>query len=94
MKTRKDYMDNKVSHEDYYGQFVTDGVKSIVANRIGIDRIKKSKDRSFNDIPLKEWDDIILSSSIADKVREAGDIYSLSTQVCILKAAARLIKIS
>jgi hypothetical protein len=56
MKTRKQYLNDEISHSEYYAQFITDTMISNVKNNIGIERIKKSKDEHFNDIPLKEWD--------------------------------------
>ena len=88
---RSDYMDRKVDHETYYGQFVTDGVR-VMLKAIGEDRIRASADPYFNDIPLKLWDNlsealplgVIRMISIAN-----GGGVSLSDRVCVLKAAAR-----
>lgn len=56
MNTRKDYLDGKISHREYYAQFITSKMVEQVKNIIGIDRIKASKDEHLNDIPLKLWD--------------------------------------
>lgn len=56
MKTRADYMAGRISHEDYYSQFVTPAILETVAKSIGRDRIKASTDPHFNDIPLHLWD--------------------------------------
>jgi len=94
-------MDKKVSHADYYRQFVTSSIIRMVETQIGIDAIVKSKDEHFNDIPLAKWDSIHvvhggrgMYSSIAngDKIKAAGDGNSVSTGTCILKQAARMIK--
>jgi hypothetical protein len=96
MHSRKDYMSKKVTHQEYYGQFVSDSVKNIVQGSIGVDRITNSKDPHFNDIPLKEWD--CLASSIRHSVgRLIADAngtngISLSDCVCTAKAAARIIQ--
>lgn len=104
MITYKQYFsDSAKLHAAYHDQFVTDSVLSIVTNRIGADRIKKSTDKYFNDIPLKEWDRIIGFSDIqrpsisntlgiSNAIREAGDCVSAATLVCVMKAAAERIR--
>lgn len=99
--TRSDYMNNKCSHREYYGQFVTPYVLQLVANSIGLDKIKASKDPHFNDIPLQEWDRIwmrrtpqggyyiVPPMSISEMLREAKEGNSAATGTCILKEAAR-----
>lgn len=56
MYTRKDYLNKECTHDEYYRQFVSDGVIDMVGSVIGVDRIKASNDPHFNDIPLREWD--------------------------------------
>jgi hypothetical protein len=54
--------------------------------------LKESTDPHFNDIPLRWWDDIanFIAPYINNtKLVELGEINSLSTRVCILKAIAR-----
>ena len=95
MKTlkRKDYLDGKVSHEDYYGQFVNDNVKRIVLSYIKLEDIKNSTDEHMNDIPLCKWDQIKFNNcGITKKMEEAGDYLTLAGIVCIAKYAARMIK--
>ena len=91
--TRKDYMTGKVSHDEYYAQFVTEMTKEIVRSSIGMEAILASKDPHFNDIPLKNWDSlhpVILRTS----GRDCTDVHwdTLGTSVCIAKCAARMIK--
>lgn len=91
--TRKDYMDRKVSHREYYGQFVTPTIFDMVCRYIGIKRIMASKDpENFNDIPLYLWDNLAGGYLQRDALKEAGDGPSLSSGVCILKEAARQLK--
>lgn len=92
MKTRKEYLDGKCSHREYYGQFVNDNVKQMVIDTIGKNRILKSTDEHFNDISLREWDNIGLPCGISELLKKAGDYYTLAGQVCILKEGARQIK--
>ena len=100
--TREQYGKGECTHEEYFGQFVTEPIKTYVCRVIGEQRIMDSFDPHFNDIPLREWDR--LSPQIAtmidrDKLREAEGWrdpktfpWSLSTAVCIAKQAARIIK--
>lgn len=94
MKTRKDYMANVISFNDYYAQFVTDNVKQIVSNHIGIEKIKNSNDPHFNDIPLKKWDmlEYHIRNMVGGTLREANGKVSLSDCICVAKQAARIIK--
>ena len=99
MITYDDYMkgysaaqDQSKWHNDFYDQLVNDMNKSLVKMVIGEDRIVKSKDPHFNDIPLKLWDIISFNALKASKFREFGLPYSLSTGVCLAKACARQIK--
>lgn len=83
-------MNNVCSHSEYYRQFVTQRVKNILLQSIEKNTIVKSNDPYFNDIPLGKWDRI----SEGNKTLFAIDgSYSLSNGVCILKEAARQIKV-
>ena len=59
MITRKEYLDGLYTHEQYYGQFVNNRIKTIVLEEIGLERLKASTDPNLNDIPLLEWDDLL-----------------------------------
>lgn len=87
-------MNNFVSHHDYYLQFVNDSVKNLVINCIGLERIKKSIDPHFNDIPLKLWDNLECSirNIVGDSIRKLNNSVSLSDCICVAKTAAKLIK--
>lgn len=97
---RAAYLNKKCTHDQYWAQFGKH-VVSIVKHAIGEDRIKKSKDKYFNDIPLREWDRLermvrtIIGREIA---RSNSSTYangalciSLSDCVCTAKAAAAII---
>jgi hypothetical protein len=80
-------------HRAYYAQFVTEETKEIVRRYIGEDKIRASKDRHFNDIPLAKWDALAcggLPRAIAFK--DVGDFSSLAGEVCIAKEAAQQIR--
>ncbi len=90
--TRADYMAGKCTHREYYAQFVTPFIRATVAESIGTERIRASKDPHLNDIPLARWDELaggIRTGLRADALRAAGDFPSLAAAVCILKEAAR-----
>jgi len=96
-------MANLISHDEYYGQFVNDAVKRVVAQFIGADVIRVSSDPHFNDIALCRWDAVthlVRHAIDATAWKFAQDTYSnrtkfywsLSDGVCIAKAAARMIQ--
>lgn len=92
--TRKERMKGECTHNEYYDQFVTKGVINLVKS-IGEDRIKKSTDEHFNDIPLKEWDGLhryILGMAGRSIAEASNGGVSLSDTVCVAKAAARRIR--
>jgi len=102
--TRKDYISKKCSHDEYFGQFVDSSLIHLVESFIGSDKIKRSTDPHFNDIPLKEWDSlhpmirqhcgqslsISNASTCSENIKRGG--ISLADTVCVAKAAARQIK--
>jgi hypothetical protein len=94
MKTRKKYLSHEITHRDYYSQFVTNAIKSVVSRNIGKDRIKASSDEHFNDIPLSLWDGVArqiqrIPSNLKEEMSKAGDYCTLAGIVCIAKEAAK-----
>lgn len=100
--TRKEYMAPFISREEaeqrhrkYYSQFVTVGVRQLVAFRITVLSLKlpqeKDQTNSFNDIPLARWDALVpmLGPEVDQQLRSCGDWLGLGAGVCILKEAAR-----
>ena len=99
-------MNNEITHDEYYSQFVNDGVKQKVVRCIGLNALLRSKDEHLNDIPLNKWDCMggfafsgsrmtmkptnIRPISYGD-IKEAGEDVSASTLVCIYKNAAKQI---
>ena len=91
MKTRSEYMNGNITHEEYYSQFVTQHMVKLVAYEIGVKNIINSKDEHLNDIPLKRWDQMVYGIStheLKEKLKDAGDFLTLAGGVCILKQAA------
>jgi len=90
---RSAYMDGTCDHREYYRQFVNPFVTRMVERVITTERLLKSSDQQyFNDIALNRWDMMVSALWIMvskDLLNQAGEIRSLGTGVCILKAAAR-----
>lgn len=91
---RSDYMNEKCTHDEYYSQFVSEGLLNAVVARIGATRIINSNDKYLNDIELSSWDmlrDLVISycgNAIAESNGSGG--VSLSDTVCVAKAAAAM----
>ena len=95
MRLHSEYTAGNLTHQEYYGQFITPAVRNRVFHTIGIEKIKNSKDKHFNDIPLSKWDNLAQYSefqSLREKFTEAGDFMSLSSVVCVAKQAAHMLK--
>jgi len=101
MIKRQQYVSGNVSHETYYGQFVTPEVIDLVRTQIGEKAIRSSKDPHFNDISLSKWDWLsqsiihLVGPQIAEANRPSPGAktgISLSDTVCVAKAAARMIR--
>jgi hypothetical protein len=91
--TRKEYMDNKVTFEQFY---------TSVANEAGVgyfppdflDRVRKALadgDEHLNTIPIATWDRLaeLVAPRIASALKKHGDFYSLAGGVCVMKQAAK-----
>ena len=94
MHTRKEYMSGDCTHQEFYEQMVTDEIKEGVRKSIGLFRIMDSTCEHFNDIPLSFWDTLgwNLSGAIDPQIKAASDHPSLAGRVCVVKAAARMLK--
>lgn len=107
MKTfnSKEYMAGKCTHDEYYRQFVNDSVLAVVERYIGMEAIKNSTDEHMNDTPLKKWDElnqiryainkplwIECNNATYASNADGRFLWSLADQVCIAKAAARVLK--
>lgn len=77
MFTHKDYMDKKVSHREYFAQFVNREVIAAVKRKIGLPALLASKDEHLNDIPLRKWD--ILAGAYYPSVHSAEPVYPRSS---------------
>lgn len=86
-------MSKEISHQEYYYQF-GEKVRDAVARSIGLERIQRSEDPHFNDIPLRSWDELhpLIVSYVGHMLREAGDNLSLSSTVCVAKSSAHAMR--
>lgn len=89
--TRSDYMSHKCTHQEYYGQFVSDGIFNRLFCSFGLSMIINGyrNDPHFNTIPLKHWDMLKVTDYTRRLLEDAGDTLTLATKVCIFKEAAR-----
>ena len=97
--TRQEYMEasghagargGMHAHRAYYAQFVNERTIARVVSSIGAKELRASRDKHFNDIPLKRWDAIALSRRLplAMSFEDAGDYATLAGLVCVAKEAA------
>lgn len=97
MYTRQQYLNKKCTHREYYKQFVDNAVLKVVEQRFTLDRLRRAyeEDENFNTIHLMYWDNLtrglLYNWNVLDVMDKTGETYSLSTGVCILKAAARIL---
>lgn len=90
--TRADYMGRKVSHQEYYGQFVTAGVLQNLWNTFG-EEIVKSLDPYFNDIKISRFDVMGLPAKVWNAYQTAeSNSGSPAGRVCILKAGCAILR--
>jgi hypothetical protein len=89
--SRLDYMNKKATHEEYYAQFVTQGVLDRVKSAFSRRALEAGKNEHFNNIPLEYWDRLmsVVPFEIAGKLKACGDYPTKAGIVCILKEAAR-----
>lgn len=93
--TRKNYMNNECTQQEYYSQFVTNHMKDVILSTFSKDQLikKYEKDEHLNNIPLKWWDSFenIFKQHIAsiNKKINGQSVWSSATHTCAMKAAAR-----
>jgi len=90
--TRKQYLDNEVSHDQYYGQFVTDATINTVLRYFSKEQLTEvyKEGPNLNSIKLSIWDNMPLNAATY-KMKEAGDWLTQAGKVCILKCVSRII---
>jgi hypothetical protein len=94
--TRQDYLDGKVTHEEFYGSVAKlAGIDLSTAAPNLMSRVKDALadgDEALNTIPLALWDSMARASRVAIEpaLKAHGDFWSLAGGVCTLKTAAKL----
>ena len=96
MFTRKDYLDGKCTHSEYYSQYVENtDAKGLVLAFWDEKTLSEAyeKDEHLNSLSIKDWDDLANRLTIGPCLTfsELGDMNTLSSRVCVLKEAARQI---
>lgn len=101
---RRDIMNKKISHGDYYMQFIKlDEMTRALVRHFGKEKLLASKDEHLNDIPLAHWDVFPSVQFIkTDKFKAAQNatydeetqrrnplMWSKSCNVCLAKTAAK-----
>ena len=93
--TRRQYLNGKCTHRQYYAQYVTPEVTGEVLNRWSRETLLASfqEDNFFNSLitPLRLWGEIPLPKDTDSKMRRRGDYLTLAGRVCICKEAAQQI---
>lgn len=103
--TRREYLvDRRVSHEDYYAQFVTAQTLNFVGGAFDAERLSRAldEDRHLNSIQLERWTSLttrpVGRDGFASRlpfnralVAAAGESITRATLVCIAKRAARML---
>jgi len=86
-----DYHQSLLAHRRYYSQFVNDAVTGWVVTAIGEDRILKSTNPHFTDIPSHEWGALepILRVLCKQRLINLGDEWFVEKAICVAKEAAR-----
>ena len=94
MITRADYMSGKNTHDEYYGQFVSNDMKAMIIDKIGYDAIVNSTCPYFNDIKLDVWDSIGVPYKLIEKLKKCTGWHgvTVSERTSIKKANARDIR--
>ena len=90
--TRKRYLSEPGLFHAYFLQFGTALSRNAMCGEFGPEELLGSTDEHLNDLALARWDDLARKCYPLfdhDAIREAGEIYSLSTAVCTLKAQAK-----
>lgn len=103
MFTRKQYLTFKgdaeekaTIHQAFYVQFANASIVNFIAGQFSPEELVNAyrEDRHLNTIDLPRWDDAaraIYPWIDQDLVKATGQLWSLSSGVCICKAAAKVL---
>ena len=82
MFTRRDYLDGKCSHDEYYAQLVRDSnAKSVVSSHFTVEELRDmyAQDEQFNKVPESKW---FSHSIIGDKSHDLETWDTLGLFLC------------
>jgi hypothetical protein len=90
MITRKDYLEGRATHDDYYMDVLQamPGKPALPADLETI-REKLKTDSALNNSPLHRWGGLIGMFGADKALRERGDYLTLAGIVCLQKAWAK-----
>jgi hypothetical protein len=90
LNTYTEMINGKIDFDKYINQFVTESTKKCISicDENIVSAIESQE--GLNSIPLEIWDNMAFSYNKALHIKSGGN-YSMSTKVCVLKAAARQI---
>lgn len=96
--TRRDYIDRKITHEQYYGSIVA-AAQIPLQHHKDLTRWQDMIDRGDEDLTgldLNYWDALAATwqASITRALRTHGDSWSLAGGVCTIKATVRTVTVS
>lgn len=93
--THNDYMSNRCSHAEYYGQFDSPAVRNAILRVIPMSDLMTTTDPCMNDIKLSHWDSIRFDRETLRNLMMANGhtngtslVYSKSDIVCLTKTIA------
>ena len=91
--TKKDRLEGRCSHREFFAQFVDQAIIQLVHNLVGTGRVMSSKDEWFRDIHAKKWRSIarFVPATPIFRANGSGGV-SISDRVCVLKEAASQIR--
>jgi hypothetical protein len=100
MITRDQYMENSSElHQEYYLQFATESTFHFARTQIGLEKLRSSKDKYFNDIIKHSnngaggwiWDNSPVNLTLMRELGEVGprSLPSMASHTCVGKAAAK-----
>lgn len=89
MYMRKDYLNGKCTHRQYYGQFVNEKIKNTIKSWLPeLIKCIDDGDIHFNNIKLIRWDCLpLFGSDTHYKFKECGDYLTKAGAVCLYKEA-------
>lgn len=93
MLTRQQYMNKECTHEEYYGQFVTEYLKSQILTVFSPDELKSSTDPYMNDLPRERWDLLVNSTQSSTLEKAQGTKATQSDINSLVKEAARQLQV-